>query len=179
MAEQVARVAQLEVRMQQMFNYLYYEIDNTETVQEQQKLVVAEFGLLDVQVPMPPSACLACRLVGLLALRGCCPPGLVALGVVSAPCCGACLLRCLVDGGGGVTHETRALGQVVAMNKMLESSLAPRPTDSASPEVGDMPSAAVEGLLQGAACRAFAPLAVHSTVHSAHVGVRMGWQAPS
>ena len=33
-----------------MFKYLYYEIDNTEVVQEQQKLVVAEFGLLDVQV---------------------------------------------------------------------------------------------------------------------------------
>ena len=49
-AEQVTRIAQLEVEMQQMFNYLYYEINNTETVQEQQKLVVAEFGLLDVQV---------------------------------------------------------------------------------------------------------------------------------
>ena len=49
-AEQVTRIAQLEMQMQQMFKYLYYEINNTETVQEQQKLVVAEFGLLDVQV---------------------------------------------------------------------------------------------------------------------------------
>ena len=50
LAEQVTRISQLEVQMQQMFNYLYYEINNTETVQEQQKLVVAEYGLLDVQV---------------------------------------------------------------------------------------------------------------------------------
>jgi len=46
----VARVLELEIEMQYMCNYLYYEIDNTESVQEQQKLVVAEFGLLDVQV---------------------------------------------------------------------------------------------------------------------------------
>ena len=46
--EQLLRVCELEKEMQQMYIYLYYEIDNTEMVQVQQKLVVAEFGLLDV-----------------------------------------------------------------------------------------------------------------------------------
>ena len=38
--EQILQVCEVEMKMQQMFKYLYYEIDNTEVVQVQQEVTL-------------------------------------------------------------------------------------------------------------------------------------------
>jgi len=49
-AEQVLALQELQLDMERICIYLTYEIEQSEEVQEQQKLAVAEFGLLDAQV---------------------------------------------------------------------------------------------------------------------------------
>uniref|UniRef100_A0A7S4L884 Letm1 RBD domain-containing protein n=1 Tax=Guillardia theta TaxID=55529 RepID=A0A7S4L884_GUITH len=49
-AEQFLALQELQLDMERICIYLTYEIEQSEEVQEQQKLAVAEFGLLDAQV---------------------------------------------------------------------------------------------------------------------------------
>jgi hypothetical protein len=49
-AEQRLTLLELDLFMERACLYIMYEVEQTEEVQEQQKLVVAEFGLLDSQV---------------------------------------------------------------------------------------------------------------------------------
>lgn len=44
------RLEQLDLDMERIALYIMYEVDQSEDVQDQQKLLVAEFGLLDSQV---------------------------------------------------------------------------------------------------------------------------------
>lgn len=49
-ADQILGLWELERDMERICKYLVWELEQTDEVQEQQKLVVAEFGLLDAQV---------------------------------------------------------------------------------------------------------------------------------